>query len=307
MYMEEFKINIKGIVEQVTGEKVILKKVKKNNNVELEGIMIDDTDRTPNTLSPVIYLEEYLKDYNNGKSLFQIADSIIKKINDNKLADVGKVNMLQSWELVKDMVKAKLVNYDKNVEYLSEIPHKRILDLAIICYIEIEDTVDNGIATATINEQLLNLYEVDFEKVLSYAFKNMKDFKIQRMEEVLLESLIGTDDVSEEEKQLVMDSMYGEGNNIPMYVLSSKNKHFGAIGIIDQVMMRKFGETINSDFYIIPSSIHEAILVPDTKIEQDELKKMIQSVNDEQVEEEEILSYSLYWYECKTGEIKLAS
>lgn len=307
MNMEEFKINIKGIIGQVTGKEVILKRVKKNNNIELEGIMIDDTSRTSNTLSPVIYLEDYLKDYNNGKSLFQIAESIIKTIENNRMEDAGKVNMLQSWELVRDRVKAKLINYEKNEKYLCEVPHKRILDLAIICYIEIEDTVDKGIATATINEQLLKLYGVDFEEVLGHANKNMNGFQIQRMEEVLLESLIGNDDISEEEKQLVMDNMYGEENAPAMYVLSSRNKHLGAIGIMDQEMMKQFGEKVNSDFYIIPSSIHEAILVPDTNLEQKELKEMIRSVNDEQVEEEEILSYNLYLYKYKTGEIRLAS
>lgn len=163
--MEEFKINLKGILEKATGEKVRIQRIKKNNGIELEGIMVGEMD-SANTLSPVIYLEPYLEDYNCGKSLFQIADSILETVEKNKLCDVKELGRLHSWDMVKDKIKEKLINYERNINYLNDVPHQRFLDLATVCYIEMENMMEEGMATVTINRKLLKLYEVDFEEVM---------------------------------------------------------------------------------------------------------------------------------------------
>lgn len=305
MQMEEFKINIKGILEKAAGEKVRIQKIKKNNGIELEGIMVGEMD-SANTLSPVIYLEPYLEDYNCGKSLFQIADSILETVEKNKLCDVKELGRLHSWDMVKDNIKAKLINYERNINYLNDVPHQRFLDLAIVCYIEMEDMMEEGMATVTINHKLLKLYGVEFEEVMEWANRNLKEFQIKRIEEILVESL-EEEDISQEEREFIMSSLYEEDDSPAMYVLSSKSKYLGAIGIMDKKLMRQFGEKIGSDFYIILSSIHEAILVSTGNLSHEEIKEMIRSTNEEQVQEDEILSYNLYLYECRIGKIKLAS
>lgn len=52
------------------------------------------------------------------------------------------------------------------------------------------------------------------------------------------------------------------------------------------------------NFFVLPSSIHECILVPDLgQYSREELAKMVKEVNQTQVEEEEILSYQVYYYD----------
>ena len=85
-----------------------------------------------------------------------------------------------------------------------------------------------------------------------------------------------------------------------MYVLTNKQKMFGA-GVIFYPGILELIESILGDhFYILPSSVHECILVPDQgQYSRIELKRMVKEVNDSQVEDEEILSYEIYYYDCK--------
>ena len=62
-----------------------------------------------------------------------------------------------------------------------------------------------------------------------------------------------------------------------------------------------------SNLYIIPSSIHEVILLPDSGKEPDAtaLKEMIREVNSTQVAPEEILSDNLYYYDATDKRVKI--
>jgi hypothetical protein len=62
--------------------------------------------------------------------------------------------------------------------------------------------------------------------------------------------------------------------------------------------------SIGSGFYVIPSSIHEVIIVPsEDTYEADDIRNMIREINDTQVKVEEILSYSLYYFDKAQGKL----
>lgn len=83
-----------------------------------------------------------------------------------------------------------------------------------------------------------------------------------------------------------------------MYVLSNKSRVDGAACMLYPNLIQDFAEAIQSSFYIIPSSIHELLLLPTRHLEESqEIKSMIREINDTQVSAEEILSYSLYLYD----------
>ena len=86
--------------------------------------------------------------------------------------------------------------------------------------------------------------------------------------------------------------------SVPMYVLSNKSRVDGAACMLYPNLIQDFAEAIQSSFYIIPSSIHELLLLPTRHLEESqEIKSMIREINDTQVSAEEILSYSLYLYD----------
>ena len=101
------------------------------------------------------------------------------------------------------------------------------------------------------------------------------------------------------------------GCGIPMYVLSNVQRTEGAACILYPNFLKDFAEAIGGGFYIIPSSIHEVLILPediaDGGKECDEIREMIREVNDTQVLEEELLSYSLYHYDAQEDEVRVCA
>ena len=62
-------------------------------------------------------------------------------------------------------------------------------------------------------------------------------------------------------------------------------------------------EKYDSDLYLIPSSIHEMILVPANSMDENFLREAIRSVNENEVPPEDILTESLYLYRRENGRI----
>ena len=92
----------------------------------------------------------------------------------------------------------------------------------------------------------------------------------------------------------------------PMYVLTNQNKLNGASCILYEHLLEHFADRLCCDLYILPSSIHEVILIPATSdTSYQELSQMVQEVNDTQVSPEEILSDHVYYFSRSSGSIRM--
>ena len=91
-----------------------------------------------------------------------------------------------------------------------------------------------------------------------------------------------------------------ESDEFGMYVLSNSSKVFGAASILYPDVLKNFAEKLDRDLYILPSSVHEVILLPKrSETEWETLQEMVKEVNATQLEEVEILSDSVYSYTKK--------
>ena len=92
-----------------------------------------------------------------------------------------------------------------------------------------------------------------------------------------------------------------------MYTLSNKEFDLGAVAILFEDVLEKIAEKFNSDLYILPSSIHETMIVPKYKFSEEnkpeELSKMVKEINADAVKPYEQLSDSCYLYDKDTKEI----
>jgi hypothetical protein len=100
-----------------------------------------------------------------------------------------------------------------------------------------------------------------------------------------------------------------ERNAIPLYVVTNKERLYGAVAMLNQRIMKKAAEIINKDFMILPSSVHEILVLPatDEAEEINQLACMVNEVNTAEVRDDEILSSHVYRYNHKTGEIAIAA
>ena len=97
----------------------------------------------------------------------------------------------------------------------------------------------------------------------------------------------------------------GQEDGVRMYVLTNKAKINGASAMLYSDKIRELADSLQSDLIILPSSVHEVLLLPDDhKQKYDFYRQMVEEVNTTQVEPEEVLSYSLYRYSRDKAEIE---
>ena len=93
-----------------------------------------------------------------------------------------------------------------------------------------------------------------------------------------------------------------------MLVLSNQDKHYGA-GVLacTKILNETSDKFGGKDFYIVPSSTHEVLAIrPRDEVNADSLRKMVQMVNDNELTQKELLSYSVYFYERESETVKQA-
>ena len=290
-------------VEKRTGEnyKVRINDVRKNNGVILRGLTVTQDDIN---ISPTIYLNDYYEDYTNGKAtLVNVVNDVLDTYNRNRVNRSVDMKYFLNFECVKGKVVYKLINAEKNKELLEDIPYVKFLDLAIVfqCLISKEDLgTDTGTATILIHHAHLKLWDITIDELYKVAKENtqkLQKYEIKNMHDVICE-------LTEAENSEDCDDMAEFESSISMYVLSNKSRVEGAACILYPELIKDFSNVIGSSLYIIPSSIHEVLLLPSDNLDEcDAIKGMIKEINDSQVKIEEVLSYSLYFYDKQKRKI----
>ena len=93
---------------------------------------------------------------------------------------------------------------------------------------------------------------------------------------------------------------------IPMMILTNSRKTYGACCIMYPKVLERLAGSVGGDYYLIPSSVHEFILLPLSQGRSaEELKEMIAEVNSSEIPPEDVLSDSLYLYSCKERCVKI--
>lgn len=282
-----------SVAEKVKG-KVAVNEVVKNNGLTLHGLTILSEGTN---ISPTIYLENYVGIYENGKSVEEITDEIVRCLEENRVTDGFDIESFLDFEKVKRNIVYKIINYEANRELLKDVPHKKYLDLAKVFYVLIEMD-EKGSGTILIHNSHMNIWGVESGELEEIAEKNTKAIlgcQMLKMGDILKEMI--PDDT---ELNLFEDSMEPE-----MYVVSNFQKMYGAGVIFDKEFMRKTAEELESDLIILPSSLHECILLKRMGDESDKMRDMVKEVNDSQVDLEEQLSNNVYLYSRENEEISI--
>ena len=285
---------------------VILREMTKNNGTVHSALEF----RQPGeVVSVLVYLAPYFEDYNAGFSLEELAQEIYSSYQENKKN--GWIFPSGIWcndyETVPDKVIYKLINYEQNKKLLEEIPHIRLCDLAIIFCLLVEQSGDY-LATAVIYNEHMERWGMDTQMLMELAKKNTKRLlpaKIRNMSEVMQE--IAKDYLGNDTEKTALDEMLSMPGEIPLYVLSNHINTNGAIAMLYEGILKDFAAVLEYDLIILPSSVHEVLLVPyEEDLCMEELKEMVRHINRTEVAKEEVLSDNVYCYSRKTDKISIA-
>lgn len=235
------------------GVKVSAYTAVKNNGRERQGIVME----TPGVnISPTIYLEEYYQCYQNGEGLEEIVDDIHSFYESIRKEESWDYRKILSYEGVKDRIVFKLVNREKNREFLESVPHREVLDLAVVFYVLLE-VKREGMAMMTICENHIRQWGVDAETLWETAAENVK--RILPAELFTMRYALNEIVSSLEESCCTGENILEEscGEHDRMYVLTNKIRSYGAACIAYPHIPEMIGRALGADYYVLPSSVHE--------------------------------------------------
>ncbi len=289
---------------------VSIRKTMKNNGLELDGLCIHGHDN----IAPVIYLNGYYESYNDGASLEKIMNEIsdVYKTSVEHRSIPGDIaQSLSDFEAVKENIFSRVVNTKNNHDLLEGRPHTEFEDLSVTYHILISKD-SSGIASAPITNDMATTYGVTAEELDKIAKDNMArnnpmvfESMYNIMKDMFLPDMMSGGANREEAEEMFRDMFPPDDGK--MYVLSNESKVNGAIWMTSTEALDQVAEKLGGDFFILPSSIHECIIVPDEGFDKKELQNMVMDVNSTQVRPEGRLSDNVYSYDSKEHKLSLAT
>lgn len=267
---------IATIIEEKTGLEATAQEVRKGDFIEI-GITVGKPDVK---IRPNIYLSQF-----EDLSDEQIADKVIEIYEEHKdgMQDFDP-SSYTDYNKAKENFRLCIRPKTRNEEDLK----RDYLDLEIF----IKCKVSGG--SITVKKKHVELWEVDESEIFEVAkINSRKEYTIDGMVDVMRE--LGREDIADE----LSDAFEIK----PMYVISNTTRVLGAGAIANTDFLANFASKIGN-FYIIPSSIHECLAIPEQFVDDtDYMKSLIADVNNHQVAPEERLSYNLYYFNGNEVEI----
>lgn len=272
------------------GYNITTQDITKNNGLILKGLLIRKEDEK---ICPTIYLNSFVDDYLNNVPLEKIVDHIIHIYQENK-TDNFDISAFFDFDKVKDKIIYQLINTSKNTDLLKDIPSIPYLDLSIIFKVLVDFPVKTKDATVTIHNSHMNMWNASTDEIYSFAKVNTPILMPAKLESIhsILEKICPAS----------VDETISSNDLLPMYVLSNTQRINGSGCILYPDILANFADAAGSDIYVLPSSVHETILLTDipNHVDTNYLKQMVCEVNATEVSAEEVLSNNVYLFSKET-------
>lgn len=259
----------------------------KNNGKEKVGLIIEEVGVK---ISPVIYLEEYYDSYLKGDSIRQLTDTILEFYYSLRRENVEDYKFVFDYDRIKEKILFKLINTEKNEAFLKSVPHKQFLDMSIVFYVLLSKSSENE-AIMTITNSYISQWEVDTDVLWECALEN-----VPILAAPCFYTMMGCEPNADSQK-FVNLLEYDTGARDVIFILTNSLGSYGAASIVYPHIADDIGEILKNDYYILPSSIHELVILPySDKYETVELNKMIREINKNCMSDDVVLGERCYRY-----------
>ena len=219
-------------------------------------------------------------------------DEVLAIVNRNPIVNVSKIT--DNWDEIKERIFPVLVNKQWNEQRLENLVHMDFLNFAVMLKYYVDD-IPAGKGSINVSHELMEAWGIDEHVLWKTAAEKLEneEFTIMDLEDIVMREF-GTEFQSDRSGAL--------------YILTNKGALNGAAAMLRTDILISFAESIGKNFYILPSSIHELILLPDHgNYRVAELQDMVKTVNLTTVAEEERLSDDIYYFNRKYGRVELIS
>jgi len=295
LFMNDIKDKLTGYLG--CGYFVDIRPVTKNNGCVFYGLTITEKD---SKIVPTIYLEGFFEKYKMGVRIERIIDEIIQIHDENKVRDSTELGFFTDYKKVKEKLSIRLINREKNKELLSDVPHRIFLDLAIVPSVE-AFWINGTLGSVLVHNNHICMWGIKSDELIRDAIENSIKIHpacVKPMSELMKEMMEENGSAQKD-----VDELFDCANK--MIVMTNNSRMHGASVIVYPDLLQKIYESLGGEFYVIPSSIHEVIVVTKQDyMSAQNINMMIEDVNSNELMCEEILSDHVYEYDSASQNLR---
>ena len=254
---------------------ISIRDVRKNNGIYRKACTARYDDAQ---IAPTVYLDQYYDHYLHGEAVADSADNILRYCRCQTPEVTFPDNFFKDFTTVRDRLGIKLIGKKHNKDYLQEVPYIDFEDLAGVFFYLLEDPAfGNGMIM--IRNADIARWGMTAEELYKEALENCP-----AMLPPVFRSLSDVLDVIQP---------VDEGE---LYLLTNEEALYGAAVILYPGLLQELADFIGGDYFVLPSSVHEVILLPDNGEEAEGLLQIVEEANHTQVAKEEVLIDAVFKY-----------
>ena len=300
-FKDQFVADVKAKLSEMGADaEVTVNEVKKMND-SYEAITVTPAG---SNIGANININAAYAALEDGVTYEDVLDKWVEIINNGLIANKPNFNVseITNYSVMKDRLAIQVVSAEVNKELLETVPHQVLEDMAVV-YRFVLSTGENGNASCLVSNQMLETMGVTPEQLFADAAEiapKKNPTEIKGMSQLMAEMM------GPETAQMLGIALVDPEDEM-MFVASNPNKLNGAAVLTYPGFLEQAAEQLGGDFYVLPSSIHEIILLPERgDMCPRELENMVQEVNATQVAPEDKLSDNVYHYDSEAKAFELA-
>lgn len=303
--------NIREFMDELSGE--IMKMLPKDLTRELSIDQATVTKMNDQVLygltfrkehdeaAPTIYVNEEFENHLAGKPMGMISGQMVQVYLDSLLAHPEVIPQDLHLESVREDLTFRIVEIKRNHRYLSEIPYMPVGNgLAAVCDVKVQES-DDGYWRTTVTRAFAEQNGIDMKELFAAAMEQAPKVDpplLISMENQMFgfmgDNYLETGRISDEDK-------------VPMYVLSNESGMFGASALFYPGVQEKIAEAMGEGYAVIPSSVHEVLIVPDSlSPNMLELSEMVRNINRDVLDPKDVLSDNVMHYDKDRKELSVS-
>ena len=269
---DQFMSYISDCFTDLTISIVPVKKV----NMTLDGMLIKCSGKN---FSPTIYINDLYEDYLMCGDFDKTLSAACGRLQ-SMYSEMGDININNILNNASEKIIFQVINTEMNADLLKSLPPRSYIELSIIYRLIVRDSID-GIHSAKITNELAKMIGMNESQLYQSAFNNTK-----RLFPSFIRNLYNVP--------------------IPMFVITNAKNINGAAAILYDDILHELANNLESDLYLLPSSIHEIIAIP-AEGNPDELSDIVSDINRTQIHMQDRLSDNVYFYNRKDRRVSIAN
>ena len=287
-FVNKLEQDLKDAMADISpGATVDVRSVEKLQEGSYTGITISPAGGNVGMNLNANQLFDQMQDGQSYEGVLAVAVSTAERgLHDMPAVDVSE---LMNYEAAKKYLCFDVVGSDRNADMLEKVPHTDKENISMVYRLQLDST-ENGAATVLITNAMMEQFGVTKEQLHADAMENAQEIRPADFRTIAA----------------VMAEMMGMPEEMmadmapPMYVATNQDKVQGAAVMFYPDFMDQAAKELGGDIFILPSSVHEVLILPDDgNMNAQELKEMVTSINASEVSPEDRLTDSVYHYDAQ--------